>query len=113
MSGGARTLRCRNEGAITTATPGSCTSACVAGTAIAGAAERHALRHFAWSIPPPQQSSADTDMLMLSHGWSACAHASTTGPKASQKASSATMTDLNIKACQGSSRGLSRSNAGV
>ena len=61
-----------------------------AGASIAGAAPEQAARHFAWSIPSPQQPSGGADMLMLSQGASAgCAQALAAGPKASQKATSA------------------------
>ena len=102
MSGGARMVRCRYKGARITATPKSGVAPCIAGTAIAGAAERQALRHFAWSMPSPQQSSAGADMLMLSHGLSAdCAHALAVSPNASQKASNAAMSRLGVKGLTG------------
>jgi hypothetical protein len=92
MSGGARMLACRNDGAGTTSETGSSAARGAAGAASAAETARQALRHFAWSMPSPQQSSAGTDMPMLSHGASPdCAHTLATGPKASQKATNAAM----------------------
>jgi hypothetical protein len=66
-----------------------------------GDAARQALRQEAWSIAPPQQSSAGVDIAMLSHGVPAdCASALVTGPKPSQMAKSqiATMRALRMQA---------------
>lgn len=91
-SGGASTLTCRRVAATTAAAVLKTGSCAAAGPAIAGADETHALKHFAWSIPLPQQSSAGMVMVMLSHGRSAAwASALVAGPKPSQNDRSATM----------------------
>ena len=92
MSGGARMLACWNDGAGTTTETGSRAVRGTAGAASAAETAKHALRHFAWSMPSPQQSLAGTDIPMLSHGKSPdCAHTLAAGPKASQKARNAAM----------------------
>lgn len=92
MSGGARMLACRNDRAGITTETGSSAVRGTAGAASAAETARHALRHFAWSMPSPQQSLAGTDMPMLSHGTSPdCAQTLAAGPKASQKATNAAM----------------------
>lgn len=91
MSGGARMLTCRKESGMMTDAAGLAAGGRAAGAATAGAAARHALRHLAWSMSSAQQSSAGIDMLMLSHGAADAAQALASGPRASQKASSAAM----------------------
>src|SRR5688572_17959076 len=82
MSGGARMLACRNDGAGTTTETGSSATRGAAGAASAAETARQALRHVAWSMPSPQQSLAGTDMPMLSQGTSPdCAHTLAAGPK--------------------------------
>src|SRR5688572_23801585 len=102
MSGGARILACRKESVSTTEKARSGAAACTADVFIAGATAKHALKHLPRSTPSPQQASAVVDMLMLSHGVSAdCAKTLAAGPKASQKARSATMRERGFTARAG------------
>ena len=90
-SGGARMLACSTDGRARTADVVSTAPTCAVVSATVGEAAKQPVRHFAWSMPAPQQSSAGIDMPMLSQGLSpVCANALAAGPKASQQASSAT-----------------------
>jgi hypothetical protein len=91
ISGGAKTLACR-KGSATTDAAGTGAAIKTAGAVIAGETARHPIRQAAGFVQSQQQSSAGVVMPMLSHGTSAdCAQALAAGPKASQKARTATM----------------------
>ena len=92
ISGGAKTLACRKGSAATTDAAGTGAAIKTAGAVIAGETAGHPIRQAAGFVQSQQQSSAGVVMPMLSHGTSAdCAQALAAGPKASQKARTATM----------------------